>query len=118
MLRMDEKSRATAEPDIEERLGELREGVISADATGMIASEELPVLPHADLHAALPHGHAHHATIDRLHREITSPSPDRSSIEKHVGTLRGLPEVEAIITNWWDDPKTQRFIANLSQIGL
>lgn len=106
-----------------------RKAITDADATGLIAGEELiteaetllpirPALPHKDLHAALPQGHEAHATIDQLHAEIEGPTPDPRSIEKHVGRLRLLPELEAAIVNWWDDPKTQRFIANLGQIGL
>lgn len=106
-----------------------REGVISADDTGLIAGEELiteaetmlPLerpLPRDDLHAALPGGHAAHAQIDRLHDELSASSPNRRAIETHVHALRSIPEIEATVTNWWDDPGTQRFIANLSQIGL
>jgi hypothetical protein len=103
-----------------------REGVTDADDTGLIAGEELitqaetlrPLLPREELHAVLPQGHAAHATIDRLHAELQQPKPDPSSIRKHVGFLRGIPEVEARIVNWWDDPGTQRFIASLTQIGL
>ncbi|HEY9086467.1 MAG TPA: hypothetical protein VIN40_11115 [Candidatus Tyrphobacter sp.] len=77
-----------------------------------------PILPEDDLRAALPHGHTAHATIDRLRDELESPSPDRRSIETHVTHLRSLPELAAIIANWWDDPETQRFIATLNSMGL
>jgi hypothetical protein len=105
-----------------------REAIDDADDTGMVAGEELitqaetllPLvrspLPREHLHAALPHGHAAHATVDELHAEVERGSPNRHAIEKHVGTLRALPELEAIVANWWDDPKTQRFIAILGQI--
>ena len=118
------------ESEIEEQIGGVREGVTSADSTGLIAGEELitqaetllplerPVLPAQKLHAALPAGHRDHATIDALHRELTAASPNPDSIENHVRTLQGLPELEAVVANWWDDPKTQRFIGYLSQIGL
>jgi hypothetical protein len=105
-----------------------REAITDADATGLIAGEELitqaqtlrPLLPlpHDELHAALPAAHGAHATIDALRAETESAAPDRRTIEGHVRTLRSLPELEAAVANWWDDPKTQRFIANLSQIGL
>jgi hypothetical protein len=109
-----------------DREKERREGVTDADDTGLVAGEELiaqaetlrPLLPREDLHAALPQGHAAHATIDRLHSELQGPKPDPSTIREHVGALRAIPEVEARILNWWDDPGTQRFIANLTQIGL
>ncbi len=77
-----------------------------------------PALPDDDLHAALPQGHAAHATIDRLGTELQGTSPDLRSIETHVNHLRSLPELEAIVANWWDSPETQRFVATLNQIGL
>lgn len=93
---------------------ELREEVTAADATGMIADEELV----AQMHAALPPEHAAHATIDALHAEAKRRSPNRASLEKHASELRLLPELEAIVANWWDSPRTQRIIAALNQIGL
>jgi hypothetical protein len=110
----------------------LREGIEDADATGLVAGEELitqaetqlPLLrlreslPHQDLHAALPEAHAGHAKVDALHAEINKPAPDRGSVEQHVAHLRLLPELEAIIVNWWDDPRVQRFFADLGQIGV
>ena len=117
-------------PDIEERIGRLREGVTDADATGLIAGEELitqaetllplerPALPHEELHAALPEQHDAHATIERLRDEVTAPRPSRSAIEEHVGTLRAFPELEATVAGWWESPATQRFLWNLSQTGL
>jgi hypothetical protein len=115
----------------EKRREDVREGVDDADDTGLVAGEELiteaetllPLmhpdeLPRNDLHAALPDDHTAHETIDDLHREIQSDTPNRGAIEKHVERLRGLPELEAIIVNWWDSPQTQRFFANLGQIGV
>lgn len=93
---------------------DLREEVTAADATGMIADEELV----AQLHAALPPEHAAHATIDALHAEANQNSPNRAALERHVADLRLLPELEAIVANWWEQPRTQRIIANLNQIGL
>lgn len=103
-----------------------RDAVTSADDTGMIAGEELiteaetvlPTLPREDLHAALPSAHPAHATIDDLHAAVRQSAPDRAAIERHVGNLRGLPQLEAIVAKWWDDPRTQRFFGNLGQIGL
>jgi hypothetical protein len=112
-----------------EREQNRRDGIFDADATGMLAGEELiaqaetqlPLqggFPASDLHAALPQGHAAHRSIDRLHAELQKPQPDARAIHAHVGVLRELPELEAALANWWDDPKTQRVIANLGQIGL
>lgn len=108
--------------------GELREAINDADDTGLVAGEALitqaetmlpllrPSVPRDDLHAALPDSHQAHPTIDRLHAEVEGDSPNRRAIEEHVGTLRALPELEAILVNWWEDPRTQRFIAALGQI--
>ncbi len=129
---MDKNRHEFHKPDLEERLGEFRDGVSDADATGMVADEERiaqaeilqpllverPPLPHQDLHAALPHGHPAHATIDQLHAEIEGAAPSRGAIETHVSDLRSLPELEAIVANWWDHPNTQRFVWDLNQIGL
>jgi len=107
-----------------------RDGVTDADATGMVADEEhiaevetmLPLLQHdlprEDLHAALPAGHDAHATIDALHTEMQGDKPNKATVEQHVGTLRLLPELEAIVVNWWDNPSTQRFFDNLARTGL
>ena len=72
--------------DREDRREALRKEVTDADDTGMIANEELiaqvetrPVVPHEDLHAALPSGHPGHATIDKLHAEMRSPVAQPSS---------------------------------------
>jgi hypothetical protein len=113
----------------ENREDDLREAITRVDDTGLVAGEELitqaetmlPLLqpqgfPREDLHAALPTEHDAHATIDQLHSEVEGPAPDPRSIEQHVGHLRALPELEATIALWWENPNTQRFIANLGQI--
>jgi hypothetical protein len=111
---------------------DIRDAVDAADATGLVAGEELitqaetmlPILrlerpvPHKDLHAALPDEHEAHDTIDQLHAEVSKPAPDPQAIQQHVHRLRLLPELEAIVVNWWDDPRTQRFFADLGQIGV
>jgi histidine ammonia-lyase len=107
----------------DERKEQRREAVTAADDTGMVAGEELiteaeTLLPAADLHAALPNEHPAHATIDSLHTEMQAQKPDVHAIRKHVGTLRTLPELEAIVANWWDDPRTQRLIGDIGRIGL
>ena len=94
-----------------------RAAIEAADATGLVAGEEL-ITQATLMHAALPDEHEAHETIDRLHEEVRSAKPDRAAIERHVGTLRGIPALEATIVTWWDDPKTQRFIADITQIGL
>jgi len=130
MLGMSNDPKKAGKPDLEQRIQDLREEITDADATGLVAGEEMiteaetllplyrPSLPDEDLHAALPKGHAAHATIDDLHSEIDRDVPNAQSIHKHVARLRSLPELEAIIANWWDDPQTQRFVWSLNQGGL
>jgi hypothetical protein len=110
----------------------LREGIEDADATGLVAGEELitqaetelPLLrlrdslPHEDLHAALSEAHDAHATVDALHAEMQKSVPDRASVEQHVAHLRLIPELEAIIVSWWENPRVQRIVADLGQIGV
>jgi hypothetical protein len=110
MLDMDEKSNR-------------RQGVEDADATGMVAGEELitqaeTMLPILKLHDALPKEHRGHAAIDELHGELKRNAPDRGVVEGHVQRLKLLPELEAIVVNWWDDPRTQRIFGDLGQIGV
>jgi hypothetical protein len=108
---------------------ERRDGIEDADDTGMIAGERLitqaetflPLgagLPHEELHAALPHGHPAHETIDRLHAEVSGTSPNAAKIREHVGALGALPEVRARLMNWFEDSRTQAFIAAVDRIGL
>lgn len=99
-----------------------RREVTAADDTGMFANEEAiaeaETLPVGNFHAALPESHPAHATIDELHAEVTAGKPNAQTIHKHVGTLRRVPQLEAMVANWWDAPATQRFIASIGQIGL
>lgn len=113
---------------MDDKRDSLREGIDAADDTGLIAGEQLitqaetllpleaPALPREDLHAALPQDHRAHATIDDLHGQMGAERPDRQAIERHVDHLRAIPELEATLATWWEDPKTQRFISILGQI--
>jgi len=101
------------------RNDDARDEVEAADATGMVANQELlATFPAERLRAALPSSHAAHASIDRLHDELGKKSPNREALQQHVGTLRSVRELEATIANWWDSPVVQRIIADLTQIGL
>jgi len=105
-----------------DRRDDERREVSAADDTGMFANQELiaaaETLPVEDLHGALPDEHPAHAAIDDLHAAVREPKPDARAIERHVGSLRRVPELEATLANWWDAPATQRFISYIGQIGL
>lgn len=70
------------------------------------------------LRAAIPPSHEANESIDGLEAELQQPAPRRASLEQHVGTLRSVRELEAIVANWWDSPSTQEFISDLTRIGL
>ena len=81
-------------------------------------SDDRPHLPGDDLRDALGADHPERATVDQLHAELGASAPDAAAIEAHVHRLRLIPEARAIIVGWWDDPRTQRFIASLGATGL
>lgn len=97
-----------------------RDAIEAADATGMVAGEQLisESFPAAALRASLPQSHPAHETIDALQSELDKPAPNRASIEQHVGALRSVRELEATVANWFDSPAIQTLIADLTQIGL
>ena len=57
-------------------------------------------------------------TIDALHAELGKDAPSAGAISEHVETLRRQPPLVAILENWFDDPRTQAFLAELSATGL
>jgi hypothetical protein len=106
-----------------------RDAVEAADATGMVAGEQLitnaetmlPLMasfPAEELREAVPAEHGAQGTIDRLQAELAKPAPSRAAIETHVNSLRSVSELEAIVANWFESPVVQRIIADLTQIGL
>jgi hypothetical protein len=98
---------------------DIREAVEAADTTGMVANQELLAsFPAEALRGALPPSHRARESIDHLQGELAKAIPSREAIEQHVGALRSVRELEAIIVNWWDSPITQRIVADLTQIGL
>ncbi len=98
---------------------EIRNELEAADATGMVANQELlATFPAQSLHEALPESHDAHATIDQLKAELGKTAPNVAGLEQHVGALRSVRELEAVVANWWDSPITQRIVFDLTQIGL
>lgn len=98
---------------------DIRKEFEAADATGMVANQELlATFPAEMLHEALPKSHDAHATIDHLRTELGKAAPSSEALKTHAGALRALPELQAIVANWWDSPKVQGIILDLTQIGL
>lgn len=81
-------------------------------------SEERPEFPIDDLRAAVSGDPAARDRIDALDRELNAREPSRTSIDSHVGELRKHPSLGALITAWFEDPRTQAFIDELTGTGL
>ena len=79
--------------------------------------ESRPDLPLEELRAAAG-DRVSHAEIDALHAELLKQSPSRDAIAGHVERLRQQPRLVAIVENWFDDPRVQTFLADLSSAGL
>jgi hypothetical protein len=98
---------------------ERREEVEAADATGMVANQELlATFPAETLHQALPRSHGAHATIDQLKAELSKTTPNAAALKQHVTSLRSVREIEPVLADWWDNPITQRIVFGLSHLGL
>jgi hypothetical protein len=107
-----------------------RDAIEAADATGLVAGEELITnaetllpsiresFPAKTLRESVPASHGAQQTIGLLQAELAKPAPSRAAIEQHVGALRSVRELEATVANWFDSPAVQRIIADLTQIGL
>ncbi len=60
--------------------------------------------------------HADH--FEDLHAELDREEPRPSILAAHVERLSAQPDLEFKITSWWNDPKTQAFIAELNAMGI
>jgi hypothetical protein len=74
-------------------------------------------LPIDDLHAIAEDADTR-AEIDALHAELIKATPSVDAINGHVEGLRQRPQIFAIVSNWFDDPRTQTFLADLAGTGL
>jgi hypothetical protein len=74
-----------------------------------------PDLPLDELRSGSPRSGE---TIDALHTELGKAQPSAEAITEHVETLRRQPPLVAILENWFEDPRTQAFLAELSATGL
>jgi|GEM_PF-923982 len=110
------------QPVEDERIKRLRGAVAAGDreayARELSAGRTRPDLPASELHGALEDGHEAHAEIDALHGELSKEQPSAREIAKRVERLRRWPQLASVIANWWDDPRVQLFIQELSAAGL
>lgn len=77
-----------------------------------------PHYPADELRTAAGDDRTARARIDALGNELGSSKPARSSIDAHVTELRKHPSLATLIANWFDDPRTQAFIDELTGTGL
>lgn len=82
------------------------------------AGKGVPHPPYDEMRKRIGDDRAARQTLDALQTHLTGPRPERATVERHVGLLRRVGTLEAIVANWWDDPVTQRWIKNLTDAGL
>ena len=80
--------------------------------------DNTPEFPADKLRAADPQNAAARERIDALHRELSSEKPAPGAIKEHVAELRKHPPLSALVAAWFDDPRTQAFIDELTAAGL
>jgi hypothetical protein len=79
---------------------------------------ERPDFPADALRAALPNDPEVYERIADLRDELESERPASAKIRGHVDELRKHPSLRAIVAGWFDDPRTQAFIDELTAAGL
>lgn len=80
--------------------------------------EDRPEFPIDKLHAAVPEDAAARERIDALHRELSAERPAPGTIKEHVAELRKHAPLTALIAAWFEHPRTQAFIDELTAAGL
>lgn len=53
-----------------------------------------------------------------IHSELDREEPRPSVLAAHVERLKTQPDLEFKVASWWNDPKTQAFIAELNATGI
>jgi len=77
-----------------------------------------PQLPYDQLRARLELDAPANQSLEALRSATTQPEAERSHVEQHVGILRAIPAITAIVENWYEQPATQAWLKTLSDIGL
>ena len=77
-----------------------------------------PDFPADKLHAAIPDDPDARARIDALKRELASDRPTAANIRTHVTELRKHASLRDLVTAWFENPRTQAFIDELTATGL
>jgi len=79
---------------------------------------ERPDFPADKLNAAIPDDPQAQARIEALKRELASDRPTAANIHAHVTELRKHASLRDLVTAWFESPRTQAFIDELTATGL
>ena len=79
---------------------------------------DVPHPPYDELRSAAGGDEAANRSVDALHAQLHAEKPDPAAVREHASVLRGIPQLEARIANWWDDPNTQRWVLIITETGL
>ncbi len=74
--------------------------------------------PADKLNAAIPDDSEARARIEALKRELASDRPTAANIQAHVTELRKHASLRDLVTAWFENPRTQAFIEELTAAGL
>jgi hypothetical protein len=77
-----------------------------------------PQFPYDEMHAHVQHDPQASQSLDALRSATTQPEAERSHVEQHLGILRRIPALTAILENWYEQPATQQWLKTISDIGL
>ncbi|MBV8602251.1 MAG: hypothetical protein JO359_11870 [Candidatus Eremiobacteraeota bacterium] len=80
--------------------------------------DDRPDFPLENLRAAVPGNPGAQAEIDALHRELAAERPASAKIKAHVESLQKHAPLSTLVANWFEDPRTQTFIQELTAAGL
>jgi hypothetical protein len=74
--------------------------------------------PDDKLNAAIADDPEARARIEALKRELASDRPTAANIHAHVTELRKHASLRDLVTAWFENPRTQAFIEELTATGL
>ena len=81
-------------------------------------SNERPQFPAEDLRAAMPDDPEVFKRIADLDDELRSERPASAKIHAHVTELHKHASLRTLLAAWFEDPRTQAFIDELTAAGL
>ncbi|HEY1727656.1 MAG TPA: hypothetical protein VGG22_04705 [Candidatus Baltobacteraceae bacterium] len=80
--------------------------------------DERTDFPADKLNAVTPNDPEARARIEALKRELAADRPTAANIQSHVTELRKHASLRDLVTAWFESPRTQAFIEELTAAGL